>query len=567
MLNQLIIHDVVLIEKLTLSFDGGLNILTGETGAGKSILLDALALALGARSDGGLIRTGAQQASVTAVFSGTLQPDLKALLEEQGLTVEDPLTLRRIIGKDGKSRAFLCDQPIGIALLRQIGDALIEVHGQFETHGLLNAANHRTILDLYAGAGALKKQTGGAFANWHKARSAYDDALTLHERTQNEEEFLKAAVAEMDDLAPQDKETEALAARRTQLQHREKIVEALATTEQALSSHRGAAAQLALAGKTLARIADKAPALSAILLIVDRAINETQEAITQIERFGASIDNDGESLDKIEERLFKLRAVARKHGHNTDDLIAIHEELRTRLALLTDQSGHLQALAKAVSQSRATFVKMAESLSAKRQQAAEKMAQDIMRELPPLKLERAVFAPTLTRLDEEAWNADGLDRVAFMATTNAGQPLAPLNKVASGGELSRFMLAIKVVLAKADPVPTLIFDEVDAGIGGATASAVGQRLAKLGRAVQVLVVTHSPQVAALGNHHLRVSKAVKGKITTTSVAPLSPDERLEEIARMLAGTATTDAARDAARVLLGDNELAQKNKERGDSSP
>ncbi len=553
MLNQLIIHDVVLIEKLTLSFDGGLNILTGETGAGKSILLDALALALGARSDVGLIRTGAQQASVTAVFSGALPPDLQTLLEDQALSIEEPLTLRRVISKDGKSRAFLCDQPIGVSLLRQIGNALIEVHGQFETHGLLNAANHRMILDLYAGAGALKKQTATAFADWHKARSAYDDALALHERTQNEEEFLKAAVAELDDLAPQDKETEALAAQRTQLQHREKIVEALATTEQALSSHRGAAAQLALAGKALARMADKAPALSDILAVVDRAINETQEATTQLARFGAAIDNDGASLDKIEERLFKLRAVARKHGHNTDDLIAIHEDLRARLALLTDQSGQLSALAKAVSLARSAYVKYAEDLSDKRQKAAEKMAQDIMRELPPLKLERAVFAATLTRLDENAWNAEGLDRVAFMATTNAGQPLSPLNKVASGGELSRFMLAIKVVLAKADPVPTLIFDEVDAGIGGATASAVGQRLAQLGRDVQVLVVTHSPQVAALGNHHLRVSKAVKGKTTTTSVEPLSHEERIEEIARMLAGEATTDAARDAARALMGDN--------------
>jgi DNA repair protein RecN (Recombination protein N) len=552
-LNQLIIHDVVLIEKLTLSFEGGLNVLTGETGAGKSILLDALALALGARSDAGLIRAGADQASVTASFSGALPPDLKALLQEQGLSFEDPLTLRRVIGKDGKSRAFFCDQPIGVALLRQIGDALIEVHGQFETHGLLNAANHRTILDLYAGAGALKKQTGTAFDDWHKARSAYDDALALHERTQNEEEFLKAAVAELDDLAPQDKETEALAAQRTQLQHREKILEALQTTEQALSSHRGAAAQLALAGKTLARIADKAPMLSDILAIVDRAINETQEASIQIERFGAAIDNDGASLDKIEERLFKLRAVARKHGHNTDDLIAIHEDLRARLALLTDQGGQLAKLAKAVSLARSAYVKRAEELSDKRQKAAAKLANDIMRELPPLKLERAVFEPTVTRQDEAAWNAEGLDRVAFMATTNAGQALAPLNKVASGGELSRFMLAIKVVLAKADPVPTLIFDEVDAGIGGATASAVGHRLAQLGRDVQVLVVTHSPQVAALGGHHLRVSKSTKGKATTTDVKPLAHDERLEEIARMLAGAATTDAARDAARALMGDN--------------
>ncbi|HAX91706.1 MAG TPA: DNA repair protein RecN, partial [Rhodospirillaceae bacterium] len=550
------------IDKLTLSFEGGLNVLTGETGAGKSILLDALSLALGARSDAGLIRAGANQASVTAIFSNALHGDLNVLLEEQGLAAEDPLILRRVICKDGKSRAFLCDQPIGVSLLKQIGECLLEVHGQFETHGLLNASNHRTILDLYAGAGALKKQTAKAFADWHGARAAYDEALALHERTQNEEEFLKAAVAELDDLAPQDKETELLAAQRTQLQHREKILDAIQTTEQALGSYRGAASQLALAGKTLARIADKAPALSEILTVVDRALNETHEATAQLARFGSSIDNDGASLDKIEERLFKLRAVARKHGHNTDDLIAVHEDLRARLALLTDQSGQLSALSKAVSIARATYVKRAEELSEKRQKAAEKLAKDIMRELPPLKLERAVFEPTVTRLEENAWNGDGMDRIAFMATTNVGHALAPLAKVASGGELSRFMLAIKVVLSKADPVPTLIFDEVDAGIGGATASAVGQRLAKLGRDVQVLVVTHSPQVAALGGHHLRVSKSTKAQTTTTNVEPLSRDERIEEIARMLAGTATTDAARDAARALMGDHAPAPKKKAR-----
>lgn len=553
MLNQLIIHDVVLIEQLTLTFQGGLNILTGETGAGKSILLDALALALGARSDVGLIRAGATQASVTAIFSGALPPDLQALLEDQALSIEEPLTLRRVIGKDAKSRAFLCDQPIGVSLLRQIGSSLIEVHGQFETHGLLNAAHHRAILDLYANAAPLKEQTADAYQKWQSAKAAYNDALTLHDRARDEEEFLKAAVAELDDLAPQENEAAALAAQRTQLQHREKILDAIKTTEQALSGERGAMAQLALAGKTLAKAADKAPALANILAAVDRAAEEAQEAAAQLARVGASVDGEETTLDKIEERLFKLRAVARKHGRSVEALLALYEDLQQRLSLLTDQGGQLQVLAKAVSETSATFVKDAERLSEKRQQAAEKMAQDIMRELPPLKLERAVFSATLTRLDENAWNAEGLDRVSFMATTNAGQPLSPLNKVASGGELSRFMLAIKVVLAKTDPVPTLIFDEVDAGIGGATASAVGQRLAQLGRDMQVLVVTHSPQVAALGAHHLRVSKAVKGKTTTTSVEPLAHEERIEEIARMLAGAATTNAARDAARALMGDD--------------
>jgi len=554
MLTQLIIQDVVLIERLSLSFDEGLNVLTGETGAGKSILLDALALALGARSDAGLIRAGADKASVTAAFSGPLPSDLIALLEEQGLAAdENPLTLRRLVGRDGKSRAFLCDQPIGIALLRRIGELLIEVHGQFEAHGLLNPASHRAILDLYANAQEERAALASAHGVWRAAQGALENAVKRREEAKNEEAFLQAAVEELDALAPQEGETEKLAARRAQLQHREKIAQALALAGGALEGERGGLSQMGAAAKALSRALDKAPALGEALAAIDRAVAEAREAADQIARIGLALEGDSATLESIEERLFKLRAVARKHGRSEDDLPSLRDSLRDKLALLADQEGRTQALARAVSLGRAAYLEKARALNEKRAHAAGKLARAIGSELRPLKLENASFAAVLAPLeDEKDWGPEGLERVAFQATTNAGQSMAPLHKVASGGELARFMLAIKVVLAKADPVPTLIFDEIDAGIGGATASAVGRRLAQLGREAQVLVVTHSPQIAALAQSHWRVSKTTKGKTTSTNIAALAPDERVEEIARMLAGAAVTPAARKAALALMDD---------------
>lgn len=564
MLTRLVIQDVVLIDKLTVPFEAGLNVFTGETGAGKSILLDALALALGARSDSGLVRKGADQASVTAAFDCAPSPALAALLDEQGLIVEDQIILRRTIAKDGKSRAFLNDQPIGVTLLRQIGGTLLEVHGQFETHGLLNPVTHRDLLDAFGCLGPLKKETMTAHTVWQKALADHDAALEARRRAQAEEDFLRAAVAELDGLAPAEGEIESLSEKRASLQHREKILEALQTTENALAGERGASTALALAGKSLARVADKAAGLNDLLSMVDRVASDVAEAAAAVTRFVQDIDADSHTLDKIEERLFRLRAVARKHNVMPEELGKLHTDLQARLTLLTDQGDKLAILAKAAMEARASYKKLAEELSAKRVTAAESMAKGVMKELPPLKLERAIFTVSCERLPESQWMAEGLDRVAFLASTNPGVAPAPLHKVASGGELSRFMLALKVVLAKADPVPTLVFDEVDSGIGGATASAVGERLARLGQDVQVLVVTHSPQVAARGAHHLRVEKQVKTKSATTSVSPLSHAERIEEIARMLAGAETTDAARQAAQSLLGDAAIpSPKRKAKG----
>jgi DNA repair protein RecN (Recombination protein N) len=557
MLTRLIIHDVVLIEKLTLEFASGLNVLTGETGAGKSILLDALGLALGDRSDAGLVRQGAPQASVTAEFE--LQSSNHPIFElaaEQGLSVGNPLILRRLIGKDGKSRAFIDDQPISINLLRQFGATLLEIHGQFETHGLLNPATHRGLLDDSGALGDLRQKVNATFRDWKDADNALTTARLEQSRAEAEEHFLRDAVAELDELSPEVNEADQLAERRTQLQHREKILDALQTVEQSLSGDRGATAALAQAGKAVARIADKAKGLEELLATIDRAAHETSEATRLAERALADLDAQPDALQRIEERLFALRAVARKHNVGVEGLPDVRRDMATKLALLTDKGDRLKTLAKQVEAARHAYKQHAEQLSAKRTKTAAQLEQAITSELPPLKFERAQFIVEVAPLPEDQWMADGIDRVSFLATINPGTAPGSLAKIASGGELARFMLALKVVLVESNPVPTLVFDEVDAGIGGATASAVGERLARLGEHLQLLVVTHSPQVAARGAHHLQVSKRTLAKQAITEVKLLDNAERREEIARMLAGTHVTDAAREAADSLMEAGQVA-----------
>ena len=550
MLTRLVIHDVVLIDKLSLNLSSGLNVFTGETGAGKSILLDALSLALGERSDSGLVRQGATQASVTAEFSLPPEHAAFALADEQGLSIEDPLILRRVISKDGKSRAFINDQPISIGLLKQFGESLLEIHGQFETHGLLNPATHRGLLDAFASLEGLRNKTATAFAVWKKAESELRDAEFSRARAASEEDFLRAAVAELDKLAPETSEADHLAERRTALQHREKIIDALQAAEQALSGERGASTSLTQAGKAIARIADKATGLQDLLSVIDRAASETAEATAQLERMLAMTDAEPDALQRIEERLFALRAVARKHNVLVEALPDLRRDLAAQLDLLSDRSDQLTVLRKQTLETQNIYKKLAEDLSAKRKAAALKLEKALAKELPPLKLERARFVIDIDTLPEVQWAAEGMDRVTFQASTNPGSTPGALQKIASGGELARFMLALKVVLAASDPVPTLVLDEVDSGIGGATASAVGERLAQLAEHVQILVVTHSPQVAARGTTHLRVLKQVKGKQASTLVEALEALDRREEIARMLAGTKVTDAARHAAQSLM-----------------
>ncbi len=553
MLSRLIINDVVLIEKLAVDFKSGLNVFTGETGAGKSIVLDALGLALGDRSDAGLVRFGAAQASVTAEFALPSSHAAYVLAEEQGLAVGNPLVLRRVIGRDGKSRAFIDDQPIGIGLLKQFGERLLEIHGQFETHGLLNPSTHRGLLDEFGGFDGLRRSVAESFVAWRTAENELQAASAEQSRAEAEEHFLRAAVAELDDLSPEAKEADQLAERRTQLQHREKILEALQSAELSLGGERGASSALAQAGKSIARIADKSADLPELLAAIDRAADETAEAARLLEQALASLDAKPDALQRIEERLFALRAVARKHNVAVDALPILRRELADKLALLTDQGDRLLRLAKQAAAGRHAYKKKAEELSAERTQAAARLEKAITRELPPLKFERARFVVEVVQQPEENWTADGIDRVNFLAAINPGSAAGALQKIASGGELARFMLALKVVLASGNPVSTLVFDEVDAGIGGATASAVGERLARLAQHVQILVVTHSPQVAARGDHHLRVSKRTLAKQAVTEVMTLDIEARREEIARMLAGTQVTDAARQAAQSLMDDS--------------
>ena len=559
MLVSLTIRDVVLIERLSLSFRKGLCALTGETGAGKSILLDALGLALGARADSGLVRHGADQASVTAEFELSGDHPAFSILKEQGLDADSgdsvsgygSLVIRRTVNTDGRSRAWVNDQPVGVGLLKSLGAELVEVHGQFDTHGLLNPQTHRSVLDAYAGLSAQAAQVAAAHRAWRQVEDARHSAAADIARARSEEEYLRHAVAELDGLAPKSGEEEELSETRAVLMHREKLVDGMNAAYAELSGDRGVERSLASAIRTLSRIADRAGGtLDPVIAALDRAATEAGEAIAALQTASSSVDMDPRALEKLEERLFALRAAARKHGVDVDALAALREEMAGRLLLIEDQGDLLAKLAKEAEQARATFHKAAETLSAARREAAGRLDVAVAGELAPLKMEKAKFRTLVEPLNESEWNASGIDRVAFQVATNPGSPPGALNKIASGGELARFMLALKVVLAQTSTVGTLVFDEVDTGIGGAVAAAVGERLETLGHGLQVLVVTHSPQVAARGAVHLKVQKSQKGEQVTTGVAELDGDERREEIARMLSGATVTAEARAAADSLI-----------------
>lgn len=561
MLHSLSIRDIVIIRRLDIAFHAGLCVLTGETGAGKSILLDALGLALGGRGDSGLVRPGAERASVTAGFSPTDDSPVWALLDAQGVEIDpgdraDGLLLRRVMGADGRGRAFLNDQPVSIGLLRDIGSALVEVHGQFETRGLLDPATHRGLLDAFGNLQKAAAATGVAYAGWQDSAKARATAAARIEQAARDADDLRHGVAELDELSPRPGEEAELAGRRALLMHREKLIEAMGEARGALRAGDGADAGLRAAQSALGRALDKAPpeaadALRGIVDALDRSLAELAEAEAALDRTGGDLDLDPAELERAEERLFALRDLARKHRCDVDGLAALRDRMAEDLAALDDGAAGLARLERAEQQARAAYVTAAETLSASRRKAAGRLDKAVAAELPPLRLDKALFATIVDRIDDESqWGPSGIDRVAFEVATNPGMPPGPLGKIASGGELARFMLALKVVLAKADPVPTLIFDEVDSGIGGATAAAVGERLGRLAEGVQVLVITHSPQVAARADHHWTVSKSDGKDGVTTDVVELADTDRDEEIARMLAGETVTDEARAAARRLL-----------------
>jgi len=559
MLTHLGIRDIVLIERLELQIGNGLGVLTGETGAGKSILLDALGLALGRRADAGLVRAGAAQGVVTAAFEVAEKHPAFALLAEQGLEVaEEGIVLRRVVTADGKSRAFVNDQAVSVGLLRRLGDTLVEIHGQNDEQGLIDSAVHRALLDDYAGLSRDAEALKGRYRAFRDAEAALKEAEAAAEQARRDEDYLRHVVAELEDLKPVAGEEEELAGLRSLLQAGEKLAVAMQEAEAALlGGERGGGVEARLRNslRALERVADRAPdQVAAAAQAAEAALDAVARYAQELEATSRRLDLDPQKLERVEERLFALRAAARKHGVPVSDLARLTEQFAERLALIDNQAASLGKLAKAAAEARAAFSAGAEALSAARRKAAAKLDKAVAAELGPLKLGAAKFQTAVDTLPPEQWTSDGADRVTFQAATNPGSAPGSLAKIASGGELSRFMLALRVVLAGRGDAGTLIFDEVDRGVGGATAAAVGERLARLAGKVQVLVVTHSPQVAAKGGEHWRIAKReagpAKARTTITEVTPLSRDERREEIARMLAGATITDAARAAADDLL-----------------
>lgn len=552
MLQSLSIRNVVLIDKLDLDFKSGLSVLTGETGAGKSILLDSLGLVLGNRAETSLIRQGEDKLSVTAQFSLQKQtPALRALLDEYEIEADDELLIKRSLTRDGKGKIFINDQPAGAKLLKEIGKYLVEVHGQFDNQGLLNPANHLDVLDAYGAYKPLADRTAAAFAAYKKARAARQEAEKNIARAKEDEENLRHWVDELEKMNPRPDEEDELGKKRQEMMNAEKIIDSLNYAYGALTERADVQGAIRSAQSAM----DKVNTLvdgryQTIIDMLDQALIDISETVNELEEVSHNVSLNQNELENIEERLYALRGLARKHNVAVSDLPQTLADFRNRLSTIELGEEGIAALRKAEDTAKLDYVKAANELSSARQAAALQLDNKVMSELPPLKMEKARFVTVVEKMDESGWSEKGFNNVYFTVATNPNSPQGPLNKIASGGELARFMLALKVNLAQSSSVATMIFDEVDAGVGGATAQAVGERLARLARDVQVLVVTHSPQVAACGNNHFKVEKSTAGNVTTTTVRELTKIEKSEEIARMLAGEVITDAARAAAKVLM-----------------
>jgi DNA repair protein RecN (Recombination protein N) len=509
-------------------------------------------LALGKRAESGLVRTGAQQAAVSAEFSVGRNHPAHAILREAGLDGDgEALVLRRLVGADGRSRAFVNDEPASVGLLRELGDSLVEIQGQFEQRGLLDPANHRMILDAFAEHSVTPNALTKAWHDWREARQREADAVRQLAASRDEEDLLRHHLAELDSLMPEEDEEDHLAARRALLQSAERLAETLTEAIAELDGNAGAQAALARAARRLERARERAQGLlDSAFAATERAAAETAEALAVLEATARDLEADPRELEKVEERLFALRAAARKHQVAVANLPGLREQLTARLTDLEAGAGNVEHLVRATTEARARFISAAEAVSRGRSAAAARLDAGVAAELKPLRLDKARFRTVLTPLAEDDWGEHGCERVHFEVATNPGAGFGPLARIASGGELSRFMLALKLVLAGTSSVPTLIFDEVDSGIGGAVAAAVGERLQRLGTNLQVLVVTHSPQVAARGAYHWRVAKSLAARETVTRVEELDEDTRQEEIARMLSGRNVTAAARAAAASLI-----------------
>ena len=547
MLRALEIRDLLIIDRLELDFQPGLNVLTGETGAGKSILLDSLGFVLGWRGRAELVRAGADQGEVVAEFQLPEDHPAHAILEDAGLPAGEELILRRVNRKDGRKTAWVNDRRCSGEVLRALSETLVELHGQHDDRGLLDTKRHRALLDQFGGLGSLISDTRSAWSELSKARKALRSAEDALKAVQDEEDFLRHAVSELDALDPQPGEEGELDSRRRLMQAAEKVKEDVSRAHTAMG-YEGAEGAMGNALRWLEGASDTVDdQLDEPLAALGRALAELGDAVSGVERCMDALDFNPLELEHVEERLFAIRGLARKHNVVPDELGNFAEDLRRKMAALDAGEGEIAALEAAVHEAERAYSTTSEKLTTARQKAAKELDKAVMAELAPLKMERAVFE---TQIDHETAGPEGVDAVSFTVATNPGAPSGPLAKIASGGELSRFLLALKVCLTSDDRNTTMIFDEIDRGVGGATADAVGRRLSALSEGGQVLVVTHSPQVAALGAHHWRVEKRVNGEVTLSTVTPLAQGERVDEIARMISGDKVTEQARSAAEALL-----------------
>jgi DNA repair protein RecN (Recombination protein N) len=547
MLRQLAVHNIVLVERLELEFEPGLGVLTGETGAGKSILLDALGLALGARGDTALVRSGEDSASVSAEITLPRDHPAFAVLADQGITVDpgEPLIIRRTLKSDGGSRAFAGGAAVPAGVLRDLGGQAVEIHGQHDDRGLLNPRGHRALLDAFG-----KLETGPVTSAWGEVTRMEAELLEARatlSAAERDREWLDHASQEIEALAPEEGEETRLADERATMQAGLKAGESLTGIDELLGGSDGAIAQLRAAARRIERGAADHPLLAEALASLDRALIEASDAEDRIGRAADALAFDPARLEQAEARLFEIRALARKHRVEPDALAALGAQMREQLAAIDAGGEHVAELDRQLLSAREAYAAAASQLSEKRRLAAAKLDAAVAAELAPLKLDTARFR---TAIGETEPGPAGTDRVEFEVSTNPGAPFGPLTRIASGGELSRFILALKVALAEAGSAATMIFDEVDRGVGGAVASAIGERLARLAEQSQVLVVTHSPQVAARASHHYRIEKAHGPDGTRTTVRKLDAAERREEIARMLSGASITDEARAQASRLL-----------------
>ena len=556
MLIQLSIKNIVLIESCDIALENGLCVLSGETGAGKSILLDALGLILGARSDSGLVRKGEAQGSVTAEFDIAHNDAAKEIIKDLELEEADSLIIRRTLGSDGKTRCLVNDQPITVAGLKKLGETLVEVHGQHDQKSLADMTHHRALLDGYARLAPQRKTVAAVYRTWRDSMQELTALKAEIERSSREQEYLNHMRSELKQLAPENGEEELLTSQRSGMMQNEKLFDVLNEAISELNAGKGVLGALRNAQRTLTRSTfANDPKFNPIIEGLEKAAIEAEEALYALEKTGQDTTFNPEKLEHIEERLFALKAAGRKYKMPVDELAAFYQQVEEKLSLIDSQEQHVSRLEKQVAEARKAFTEIAAKLTEARKKAALKLEKAIEQELTPLKMAGTRFRVRLEPLDETGWSEWGADGVCFECATNVSKgdkdiAYAPLNKIASGGELSRFMLAMKVSLSSVRSTPTIIFDEIDTGTGGAVAAAIGERLSMLGQTVQVLVVTHLPQVAARGSQHLRVVKDEKSRKVTTFVEHLSAHDRQEELARMLAGAIITPEARKAAQKLL-----------------